>query len=296
MESLETLKRRIKTTEDLKSVVKTMKALAAVNIRQYEEAVVALSDYQRTIALGLQAALRTGPQGTVFARRAPRKRLGIAVLGSDQGMCGQLNDQIVSHAIDTIKQLDIPEAHRTLVAVGARAAAALEHAGFAVSETLSVPGSTAAITRMVQAVLVGIEAWQAPGGIDQVVLVYHQFLSGVATRPFVQHLLPVDQNWLRELKNKKWPSRCLPNFRMQARPLFSSLIRHYLFVSLYRAFAESLASENASRLASMQGAERNIGDRLEELQADFHRQRQMTITEELLDIVAGFEALDGAGR
>jgi len=74
--------------------------------------------------------------------------------------------------------------------------------------------------------------------------------------------------------------------------LFSRLIRRYLFVSLYQAFAESLASENASRLASMQGAERNIEERLAGLQALFHRQRQMAITEELLDIVAGYEALE----
>ncbi len=73
--------------------------------------------------------------------------------------------------------------------------------------------------------------------------------------------------------------------------LFSALIRQYLFVSLFRGFAESLASENASRLASMQGAERNIEEWLGELNTRFHQQRQMSITEELLDIVAGFEAL-----
>jgi len=73
--------------------------------------------------------------------------------------------------------------------------------------------------------------------------------------------------------------------------LFASLVREYLFVSLYRAFAESSASENASRLAAMQSAEKNIEDRLEELSTLFNRQRQMTITEELLDILAGFEAL-----
>ena len=76
--------------------------------------------------------------------------------------------------------------------------------------------------------------------------------------------------------------------------IFRSLIREYLFVSVYRAFANSLASENASRLAAMQNAEKNIEERLEELDVQFHRQRQMTITEELLDIVAGFEALKEA--
>ncbi len=83
----------------------------------------------------------------------------------------------------------------------------------------------------------------------------------------------------------------LPMFTMDRKQLFSALIRQYLFVSLFRAFAESMASENASRLSSMRGAEKNIGDQLAELNAQFHQQRQMSINEELLDIMSGFEAL-----
>jgi F-type H+-transporting ATPase subunit gamma len=98
-------------------------------------------------------------------------------------------------------------------------------------------------------------------------------------------------DWLREIAKKKWESKSLPIFRMDTDKIFSSLIREYLFVSLYRAFAESLASENASRLASMQNAEKNIEEQLQDLHVQFHRKRQMTITEELLDIVAGFEAM-----
>ena len=78
--------------------------------------------------------------------------------------------------------------------------------------------------------------------------------------------------------------------------LFSLLVRQYLFVSLYRAFAESLASENASRLASMQVAERNIENRLDELNALYHQQRQGAIDSELFDLVAGFEALIGTAQ
>jgi F-type H+-transporting ATPase subunit gamma len=87
------------------------------------------------------------------------------------------------------------------------------------------------------------------------------------------------------------PGKTLPLYTMDWDSLFSSLIGQYLFVSLFRAFAESLASENASRLASMQGAEKNIRDQLSELTMRFQQQRQMSITEELLDIVSGFEVL-----
>ena len=125
-------------------------------------------------------------------------------------------------------------------------------------------------------------------------LFYNEYVSGATYRPRSLKLLPVDKTWLKDLQKQKWNSRTLPLFTMDWERIFRSLIREYLFVSVYRAFANSLASENASRLAAMQNAEKNIEERLEELDVQFHRQRQMTITEELLDIVAGFEVLKEA--
>ena len=72
-----------------------------------------------------------------------------------------------------------------------------------------------------------------------------------------------------------------------------ALLREYLFVSLFRACAESLASENASRLAAMQRADKNIDELLENLNGKFHRLRQAGIDEELFDVISGFEALSG---
>jgi F-type H+-transporting ATPase subunit gamma len=76
--------------------------------------------------------------------------------------------------------------------------------------------------------------------------------------------------------------------------LLSSLIREYLFITLFRAFVDSMASENAARLAAMQGAQTNIEELMDDLQRQYHQLRQMSITEELLDIVSGFEALNQA--
>jgi F-type H+-transporting ATPase subunit gamma len=74
------------------------------------------------------------------------------------------------------------------------------------------------------------------------------------------------------------------------------VLRQFFFMALYRAFAESLAAENASRLASMQAAERNIEEALEKLRLDYHRRRQSDITEELLDVLSGFEVLKDRTR
>ncbi len=293
METLDALQRKITTTETLLSVVKTMKALAAVNIRQYEKAVASLQEYNRTIELGLQAVLRVSPQGGVTARQAPHGRVGAIVIGSDQGMCGVLNEQIVSHALASLRTFGVEREKRTMVAVGLLVTNRLEDAGELVEHIFPVPGSAESITPLVQTLVITIEEWRMRQNVERLFLFYNRFLSGAKYQPHSLPLLPLDVQWLRTLEKQAWPSRALPLFTMDRERLFSPLIRQYLFVTLARACAESLASENASRLLSMQNAERNILERFDALQAQFHQQRQMEITGELLDIVAGFEALGG---
>jgi len=268
-----------------------MKALAAVNIRQYERAVESLQDYSRAVEMGLQVVLRDRPDFMVGAQAAPHDRLGAVIFGTDQGMAGALNEQVSSHAMAAMADLNVKPEDRIVMAVGERMMSLLEDAGQLVEAVSAVPSSVAGITPRVQDGLMTIEAWNRERGLNQIYLFYGTETSGAASEPHMVHLLPLDQEWLLNLKEQSWPSRVLPCFTMDWDALFSSLIHEYLFISLFRAFAESLASENASRLASMQGAERNIEEMLHELNADFQQQRQMTITEELLDIVAGFEAL-----
>ncbi len=293
MQTTEALKRKIQSAQDLLSVVKTMKALAAVSIRQYQRAVESLNEYNRTVEMGLQIALKKMDRDIPAARKTAVSRVGAIVFGSDQGLCGQMNALVVNHALEEMKALGIPGGNRSLICVGSRPADILADMGHPIAEILDTPGSTAGITPMVQDITMLLEEWRFRKQIEHVYLYYNEYLSGANYRPKTLRVLPVDQAWLENLRKKKWESKTLPMFTMDWGVLFGSLIREYLFVSLYRAFAESLASENASRLAAMQNAEKNIEERLEELFGQFHRQRQMVITEELLDIVAGFEALSG---
>jgi F-type H+-transporting ATPase subunit gamma len=291
MQTTESLKRRMKSAGDLLSVVKTMKALAAVSIRQYQRAVESLTDYNRTVEMGLQIVLKERMGATLRRKTSTMKRLGVIVFGSDQGLCGQLNEQISVFTLDYIKSAGVKKENRKVLSVGARVADYVEDAGQPVDELLTTPGSTAGITPLVQEIIMIIDDWHFHHSIDHFLLFYNKYVSGANYHPHMVQLLPVNREWLKEIARKKWDSKSLPIFRMNGDQIFTSLIREYLFVSLYRAFAESLASENASRLASMQNAEKNIEEQMLDLHVQFHRTRQMTITEELLDIVAGFEAM-----
>ncbi len=120
--------------------------------------------------------------------------------------------------------------------------------------------------------------------------------SGPLCEPVSQRLLPLDAEWQQALANVRWPTRALPEVMGGGTGTLRALIREYLFISLVRACAESLASENASRLAAIEGADKTIDELLENLHGTFHRLRQGGIDEELFDVISGFEALTGPGR
>jgi F-type H+-transporting ATPase subunit gamma len=253
--------------------------------------VESLEDYNRTVEMGLQIVLKERMGAMMESKKASVKRMGAIIFGSDQGLCGQLNEQISVFALDHIKETGVKKENRKALAVGARVADYVEDAGQSIDELLATPSSTGGITPLVQEIIMIIEEWHFRQNVDHFMLFYNKYLSGATYHPHQVQLLPVNRDWLKEIAHKKWDSKTLPIYRMDGDKIFSSLIREYLFVSIYRAFAESLASENASRLASMQNAEKNIEEQMQDLHVQFHRTRQMTITEELLDIVAGFEAL-----
>lgn len=291
METVDRLQRRIEGLQELQTIVSTMKALSAVSIRQYERAVASLADYYRTVELGLHVVLNRAQEAPhIRAGADEEKRLGAVVFGSDHGLCGRLNEVIVEQAIQRMGAQAVPPARQTLLAVGDRVAAGLEQRGLAVEDHLFMPGSAAGITETVQQILLKVEAWRDHGNIHTVFLFYnHHQRNGY--QPTGLRLLPIDLKHFRRLEAAPWPSRRLPTFTMGVERLLEDLLHQYFFISIFRACAESLASEHASRLAAMQSAEKNLDDRLDEVMMEFRRQRQEAITMELLDVVSGFEAI-----
>ena len=151
------------------------------------------------------------------------------------------------------------------------------------------------LTRFFQ-ILLQTDALRTQGGAAELHLFYNSPATGAGYNPVSLRLLPLDAAWRRGLAKLPWPTRNLPEVLGPATATMQLLIGEYLFVSLFRACAESLASENASRLAAMQRAEKNIDDMLDGMNAAFHRLRQSSIDEELFDVVSGFEALSKSSR
>jgi F-type H+-transporting ATPase subunit gamma len=288
MQTLQELQRKIKSADDLRSVVRTMKTLAAVSIRQYEKAVRSLNDYYRTVELGLRAALLNR---SLAERVGEPREAVVLVFGSDQGMAGQFNESIIDFADRALKEGKVPAETVRFWVAGAKAAGSVEDRFGGFDHFFSLPSSAKATTSTVQEVVLRLEKHRQEQGESRFVLFYNVPVSGASYNHHMFNLLPPDEEWLKGFGDRRWLKRGLPYYTLPWKEIFSALIGEYLFVSLFRAFAASMAAENAARLTAMQRAEKNIEEMKEDLNAQFYSLRQSIITEELFDVISGFEAL-----
>ena len=298
-DSIASLRHKITSAQDLQSVVSSMKAIASSSIGQYENAVHSLDDYYQTVQLGLVACLSASAQTIGLSQsesqpiivnrshnRAPA--VGVIVFGSDQGLVGQFNEVMVEFVVDSLATLP---GEKNVWAVGERVQTRLLDTDLTTEESFELPNSIHTITTLVGKILTVLEEQREQGVIDQVYLFHHRPESDSIYQPVRQQLLPLDDVWQRNLTSIRWPSNNLAQVMPNQDQTRRGFVREYLFVSLFKACAESLASENASRLAAMQRAEKNIDELQKDLNQTFHRLRQSGIDEELFDVLSGFEAL-----
>ena len=295
-DSTANLRRKIGSAADLQSVVRAMKAQAAASVGQYATSVAALGDYARNVELGLGACFRQDPRMAAVAPSRPAaatsRPIRAVVFGSDQGLVGRFNDTVAEYAAQA---LSTQRQGMQVWAVGERMRASLADSGMPAKDTFAVPTSVQAITRLVTEILVTVvdplQTTADSAASSELRLFYNRPTTGSAYVPVDQRLLPLDDAWRLELSRRPWPTLLPPEVVGDPSETLRGLINEYVFVSVFRASAESLASENASRLAAMDRADRNIDKMLGGLNDRFHRLRQSKIDEELSDVISGFKAL-----
>jgi F-type H+-transporting ATPase subunit gamma len=278
------LARSMAGARDLKAVVRAMKALAASSIGQYENAVGALEDYFRTLELALAAYF-----GGASVKTLPpaRKAVGVVIFGSDQGLVGRFNEILLDFYLST----PLPTKPVRVWVIGERMSSLTADARVSSERSILVPTSVNAISGLIGQLLLEIEAALESAGIGAIYLFHNQLRTGSLYAPRVQRLLPLDAEWQRHFATLTWPTCQVPQLIEGNSSILENLVREYLFIVLFRACAESLASENASRLAAMQRADRNIDQILEDLNRRYHRDRQASIDEDLFEVVSAYESL-----
>ncbi|WP_113910861.1 FoF1 ATP synthase subunit gamma [Roseovarius dicentrarchi] len=290
-QTLERLTRRTGTMQSIRSIVRTMKTMSAINAAPYERAAEAIDVWRDTVLDGLHAFLRChGPLGQEQAQNPQRV---LIVMGSDHGLCGNYNEllarEVVRHPFADNAQI---------ICVGAQMQDALSGEGITPAATLLPPANTDGLIRLAGQLVTRLDRLraQAPSGDLAAALIYAQRGAHGTHAPVAQGLLPLDPDMLAALAQRPWASRSLPQFSMPAPDLLAALVRNLVFATLTRAAAEALVTENAARLARMQQAEQSVDENLEELKAETRSVRQSEITIELLDVITGFEALKGRAK
>ena len=284
------LRQKLNVAADLHGVVRTMKAMAASSIGKYQQAVQTLAEYDRAVKLGLAVALREIQWQPAAAKRAASQNhvFNAIVFGSDQGLVGQFNDVIAEFALATLANLP---GSAVVWAVGERVHARLADAGLEMKGLFHLPNEVSGIAALVGHLQVQTETRSIYEDGEPLYVFHNRQSTGTVYEPMSQRLLPLDRTWRDAMLACRWPSQNMPEMLAEPGSILRALVREYLFISLFQACSESLASENASRLAAMQRADKNIDELTEELTRRFHRMRQTSIDEELFDVVSGFEAL-----
>jgi F-type H+-transporting ATPase subunit gamma len=286
-DSLEALRNRVDGATDLQAVVRTMKAMSASSITQYENAVLALNSYYETVQQGLVACLQGNNSPPLFvSKRRSVSQAVVIVFGSDQGLVGQFNDTLAQFVT---KQLAGLRVKQKIWVVGERMHGRLQDAGLTLETGSNVPSSVDGVSPLIGDLLLATEYLWGADLQSPLYLFHHQpgEQSG-QYQPVMNQLLPLDLAWYKSLQTRAWDGPSLPETMGTKALTLHALIREYLFVSMYQTCAESLASENASRLFAMQRAEKNIEEILANLQYAYHHQRQEEIDAELFDVVAGY--------
>ncbi|WP_100640832.1 F0F1 ATP synthase subunit gamma [Marinobacter salexigens] len=286
-QTLEALTRHSDTLTSIRGIVHTMKTLSAINAAPYEQAARSIEAYHQTILQGFAAfAYRTAE---ISLRQEEAREHLVIVFGSDHGLCGNYNE-VLAEVVQQHSQEQTASKQRMLC-IGAQMNDALADQHLAPEAVLLPPASAEGVGRLAGDIVTRIDQFSRGQPLHQlaVTLAYTQRGEHGVREPVTQRLLPLAPSLLK--REKQWFSRSLPDYTMDAEILLSSLIRSHIFASVFRASAEAMVTENSARLELMQQAEQSVDERIEDVEGELRSVRQTEITNELMDVIIGFEAL-----
>ena len=287
-DTLESLRRKLDGAAKLESVVRAMKALAASSISQYEAALRALGDYQRSVEIGLQTCIAVDAVPARHPTAPTPGPVGAIVFGSDQGLVGRFNEVIAEVAL---QELAAKPGLKQIWGVGDRVCEHLAAAGISLAGRHAVPGSVNAISALVEQLQVQSEASHSKGECGEVYIFNNRPQSMALYGPVSLRLLPLDTRSTGQQEHPGQPRASLREVLGNSDATRNGLVSEHLFICLYKACAESLASENGSRLVAMQSAQKNIEALSSATSQSYYRLRQSSIDEDLFDVMTGFNSL-----
>lgn len=297
MASTRDLKRRIESVRNTRKITRAMELVASARLRKAQLRIEALRPYARAYRrLMVQAARQSGSLSglPLLEEREDIRKAAVVVITGDRGLAGAFNVNIVRRSLAVATALREEGAREVVfIPVGKKGLGTLRFRGLTVERSYqgfstdpSYPDAEQVVEHIVQD-FVG-------GDLDRVVLVYNAFESVLAQKVTEEQLLPVPRQIVEEEgAGEPAPkfSQALAFFEPDAKELLARLLPEYLDNTIYRALLESAAAELAARRSAMRSATDNAGSLIDDLTLAMNRARQAAITQEILEVVAGADAL-----
>ncbi|BAZ05867.1 F0F1 ATP synthase subunit gamma [Calothrix sp. NIES-3974] len=315
MANLKAIRDRIQSVKNTKKITEAMRLVAAARVRRAQEQVLStrpFADRLAQVLYGLQNRLRFEEADLPLLRQRAVKTVGILVVSGDRGLCGGYNSNVIKRAENRAKELKAEGINYKFVIVGRKATQYFQRRNYPIDATFSgleqIP--TAKEASDIADELLSLFLSES---VDKIELIYTKFVSLVSSRPVVQTLLPLDPQGLEaaddeifrlttrggqfEVTREKVTTevRALPRdmiFEQDPVQILNSLLPLYLSNQLLRALQEAAASELAARMTAMSNASDNAAQLISTLTIGYNKARQAAITQEILEVVGGAEALN----
>lgn len=315
MSNLKAIRDRIKSVKNTKKITEAMRLVAAAKVRRAQEQVTAtrpFADRLAQVLYGLQSRLRFEDANLPLLKNRNVEKVALLVVSGDRGLCGGYNSNVIRRAENRAKELQAEGRDYTYVIVGRKATQYFQRRSCPIDASFTgldqVP--TADEASKIADELLSLFLSET---VDRVELIYTKFVSLVSSRPVIQTLLPLDPQGLEpaddeifrlttrggtfdvERQAVETPNLgSLPQdmiFEQDPVQILDALLPLYLNNQLLRALQESAASELAARMTAMNNASDNASELISNLSLVYNKARQAAITQQILEVVAGAEAL-----
>ncbi|MFL5927468.1 MAG: ATP synthase F1 subunit gamma [Gaiellaceae bacterium] len=295
MASTQDLKRRVRSITNTRKVTKAMELVASARLRRSQQRIESMRPYaDRMVELMAGVSRAAGSvRLPLLDRRENVQRVAIVPVTADRGLAGGFNAQVVRRSLALMREVQANGQEVVWFSTGRKAASTLRFRRLDVAQSWTGFSERPAY-RDAQAVAHAISEAFVNREVDRVVIVYNAFVSALVQRVTVRDLLPIPQEALEQAA-EDGATGGTPDFIYEPEPeeILARLLPVYVETELYRALLESAASEQGARMTAMRNASKAAGELIDNLTLAMNRARQAEITQEILEVVAGADALAG---
>jgi F-type H+-transporting ATPase subunit gamma len=293
--SVQDLRRRIRSITNTRKITKAMELVASARLRKAQARIEAMRPYADRMLELMAGTARASPSVRglpLLQQREEVRAVAIAPLTSDRGLAGAFNSQVLRRALALERQLRDEGKQVQWVGVGRKGVGTLRFRRFDLAAEFTGFTDQPRYSDA-QAIAHRLAELYTNEDVDRVIVVYNAFQSALVQRVTVRELLPLSEDLLETDQEERAGDASRGDFIFEPEPeqILERLLPVYLETEIYRALLESAASELGSRMTAMRNASKNAGELIDNLTLAMNRARQAEITQEILEVVAGADAL-----